>query len=113
MFHSEDTGRSNENSASRPGVRWLPRTSAGRRGRAIARWEDEGGRIASNDTNPVEMDLSQQKLRRLKALIVRLKALETAVDIEFQSPRPDDDHLQRLKRARLRVKDEIFALREA
>ncbi len=94
------------------GARWLPTHQSGHGERAIARWECEGGRVVDHEPIADELTRSELKLRRLKALIVRLKALEVAVRIEKKARRRDEDHLYRLKRARLRVKDEIYALQE-
>lgn len=96
----------------RGGARWLPKQS-GQAERAIARWECEGGRVIDHQPETDELTRSELKLRRLKALLVRLKALEVAVRIEKKARHRDDDHLYRLKQARLRVKDEIYALQDA
>ncbi len=94
-------------------ARWLPKHPSGQGERAIARWECEGGRVIDQQPETDELTRSELKLRRLKALLVRLKALEVALRIEKKARHRDDDHLYRLKQARLRVKDEIYALQDA
>ncbi|MEM6626128.1 MAG: YdcH family protein [Pseudomonadota bacterium] len=54
---------------------------------------------------------NQSATSRMRALAGRLAAIENSVRIETKRPRPDLTRIQRLKRARLRLKDEIQGLR--
>lgn len=47
---------------------------------------------------------------RIDALKAKHQALETAIEEEFNRPRPDDIHIASLKKQKLRIKDEIASL---
>ncbi|MEM9705653.1 MAG: DUF465 domain-containing protein [Pseudomonadota bacterium] len=49
----------------------------------------------------------------LKSLNLRHRELEDAIASEMKRPSSDDVRIQELKRLKLRIKDEIVALRQA
>ena len=50
---------------------------------------------------------------RIETLRVKHQALEAALKIEFQRPHPDDYLLIRIKKEKLRLKDEMSRLARA
>ncbi len=48
--------------------------------------------------------------RRIKALAIRHRAFDAAIETEASQVRPDHDLLLRLKRTRLRIRDEVVRL---
>lgn len=60
----------------------------------------------ANDVDETSGPLS----RRIQALAVRYRAFDAAIEHEASRPRPDEDLLMRLKRTRLRIRDEVARL---
>lgn len=65
----------------------------------IDRWENEGGMVHRSKTNV-----------RLKSLQCRHSQLDTRVEAELKRPNPCSLELQRLKREKLYLKDEMTQL---
>ena len=49
---------------------------------------------------------------RIESLRAKHTRLETEIDQEAHRPMPDDTHLARLKREKLRIKDQIMKMAE-
>lgn len=70
------------------------------------------GSVVALAFNPQE-SLPMPELARLRALEERHAALESRIAEEDNRPMPDTEHLGRLKREKLRLKDEMERLRGA